>query len=143
MYGLGRRVAAVGEFFDRQGGRLHIMHRRGRALGTSLLTTGVAGLPLLLAVACGLVLGGVLLVVSKRASRLMTPADPMLGMMKVLVANVSILGVAVLCLAGCYVWAYAVLPWFGISLAAGFLVVASYELVRFGTESTALTPRKR
>jgi hypothetical protein len=125
-------------------GRLPAHHAsKGTALSISLLNTGAAGLSPLPAIALGLVLGGVLVLVSKRASRLMTPENPAVGMAKVLVVNLWVLIVAAGSLLACVAWARSAFLWFGPSLAIGFLSVASYEIVRFGTDSTTATLRKR
>jgi hypothetical protein len=125
------------------GDRLHITHRRGRALSISLLNTGVAGLPPLLAAALGLALGGVLLVVSKWAVRLMTPDDPAIGMAKVLLVNALAMGAAIASLVAFYVWDRPALAWFGLSLALSFLGVASIELLKFGSGSFTPAARRR
>jgi hypothetical protein len=116
---------------------------KGRALGISLLTTGNAGLLPLPAAVLGLASGGVLLLVSKWAVRLMTPEDPAIGMAKVLLVNGALMSVALGSLAAFYVWSRSSLAWFGIPLALSFLFVASVELMRYGGGSANRALRRR
>jgi hypothetical protein len=116
---------------------------KGTALSISLLNTGTAGLHPLLAAALGLALGGVLVLVSKWAARLITPADPTIGMAKVLLINAFVMGAAVAGLAGFYFWDRPALTWFGLALVVGFLTVASVELFRYGGGSMTGAARKR
>jgi hypothetical protein len=114
------------------------------ALSSSLFTTGTVGLlaPLPAAV-LGLVLGGVLVLVSKWAVKFVTPADPVMGMAKALLVNAWTMGVAIASLAAFYVWDRPALSWFGIALALGFLTVASVELLRYGSGSMTQAARRR
>ncbi len=96
----------------------------------------------LLAVVLGLALGIGLLFASRRASRLITPDDPAIGMAKVLVANFAIMAVAVACLTAYYLFGRPALPYFGIAMVAGFLAAASIELFRFGGLATGGTRRR-
>jgi hypothetical protein len=96
----------------------------------------------LLAAVLGLALGVGLLFASRRASRLITPDDPAIGMAKVLVANAAVMCAALASLAAYYVFARAALSFFGIALVAGFLVSASVELFRFGGLATGVTRRR-
>jgi hypothetical protein len=100
-------------------------------------------LPPLLAAALGLALGGVLVLASKRAVRLMTPDDPAIGMAKVLLINTLIMGTALLGLFAFYVWDRPALAWFGLALVVGFLSVASIELLRFGSAAMPRASRRR
>lgn len=73
----------------------------------------------------------------------MTPADPAIGMAKVLLINALSMGTAVASLVVFYVWDRPALTWFGLALVAGFLVVASVELLRYGGGSMAGSARRR
>jgi hypothetical protein len=90
----------------------------------------------------GVSLGVALLFLTKRASRLMTPEDPAVGMAKVLATVGAGLALAVASLAILYLYARPALAPFGLSLAAGFLVVAFVELFRFGGVA-AVSGRRR
>lgn len=108
------------------------------------LATGALALlanPLLAAV-LGFALGTGLLLASRRASRLITPDDPAIGMAKVLVANAAVMLAAIGALAGYFFAAPAALPFFGIALVTGFLVTASVELFRFGGLTTGVGRRR-
>lgn len=108
------------------------------------LATGALALlanPLLAAV-LGVTLGASLLLASRRASKLITPDDPAIGMAKVLVANTAVMAVAILGLFAYYSFARAALAFFGIALVAGFLVLASVELFRFGGPTTGVARRR-
>jgi hypothetical protein len=129
---------------DRTESVVRAFRLKGRALSISLLTTGNAGLfaPLPAAL-LGLASGGLLLLVSKWAVRLMTPEDPAIGMAKVLLVNGALMSVALGSLAAFYMWNRSSLAWFGIPLALSFLFVASVELLRYGSGSTTRAPRRR
>ncbi len=73
----------------------------------------------------------------------MTPANPWLGMAKVLAINVWLLSMGAVSVAAFYVWDHPMLEWFGVSLAVGFVGVASIELVRFGVGPMIHVPRER
>jgi hypothetical protein len=141
-----RRLIALiaGYLCDRMESVVRAFRLKGRALSISLLTTGNAGLfaPFPAAV-LGLASGGLLLLVSKWAVRLMTPEDPAIGMAKVLLVNAALMAVALGSLSAFYVWDRSALAWYGIPLALGFLFVASIELLRYGSGSTIRAPRRR
>lgn len=90
----------------------------------------------------GVLLGVGLLYVSKRASRLITPEDPAIGMAKVLVVNTAVMATALAALFVYYFAARGALSWFGIALVAGFLTAASVELFRFGGLATGVGRRR-
>ena len=62
----------------------------------------------------------------------MTPEDPVIGMAKVLALVAFGLVIAVASLTILFFHARAAIPPFGLAMTAGFLLVASYELFRFG-----------
>lgn len=72
----------------------------------------------------------------------MTPEDPAIGMAKVLLVNAALMSVALGSLVVFYVWNRSALAWYGIPLAMGFLLVASVELLRYGSGPTR-APRRR
>lgn len=73
----------------------------------------------------------------------MTPADPVMGMAKVLLVNAWIMGVAMASVFAFYTWDRPALPWFGLALALSYLSVASIELLRFGSGSFTPAARRR
>ena len=95
----------------------------------------------LLAAVLGFVFGAGLLLVSRRASTLITPDDPAIGMAKVLVANTAVMAAAVAMLTVYFYAARGALTFFGIALVAGFLGLASVELFRFGGPATGVRRR--
>ena len=90
----------------------------------------------------GFGLGVGLLLLTKRASRLMTPDDPVVGMAKVLAVVLTGMVVAVAALALLYFNARPALAPFGLAMTAGFLLVAVYELFKFGGYA-AVSGRRR
>lgn len=76
----------------------------------------------------GLSLGVALLLVSRAASRLITPADPGLGLAKVAVAMVLRLALVIAALLAFYLWARPGLVPFGVALAGGFILMTVIEL---------------
>jgi hypothetical protein len=73
----------------------------------------------------------------------MTPEDPGIGMAKVLLVNALSMGTAIVSLVVFYLWDRPALTWFGLSLVAGFLFVASVELLRYGGRSTTGSTKKK
>lgn len=109
-----------------------------------LLATGALALLAnpLMAVVLGLALGAGMLLASRSASKLLTPDDPAIGMAKVLVVNMAVMGIAIASLLVYFYVARAALTFFGIALVAGFLGLASIELFRFGGPMTGVGRRR-
>jgi hypothetical protein len=107
----------------------------------STLQATATALPLLaqpyVATPLGFAIGVALVLVSRASSRLITPDDPQLGMMRVVVAMFLRLGVVVALLAAYYFWAPAGLTYFGISLVVGFMGALTYELFTVGRSTPA------
>lgn len=74
---------------------------------------------------------------ARTASRLVTPADPMLGMMKALALNGAGMIVAIAALAGVFLVAREMLVPFGAGLVAGFLLTAAVMMVSLSVPDKA------
>jgi hypothetical protein len=92
--------------------------------------------------ALGLAMGVVLMLVSRSASRLVTPDDPTLGFTKVAVAMLLRLAVVVAALLVFYVWARPGLVPFGAALVAGFFVMVTVELFGGARAARSFSPRR-
>jgi hypothetical protein len=89
----------------------------------------------IVAAVLGVALGVGMLLVSRATARTVTPEDASLGMVRVGVAMVLRLLVALGALLCFYVWIRPGLVPFGIGLVAGFLVTIAVELFRLGGRS--------
>ncbi len=85
----------------------------------------------------GAALGVVLLVLARRASRLVTPSDPVLGMMKAIALNGAGMLAAIAALTGVFFVARESLVPFGAGLVAGFLLAATVMMVRLSVPDKA------
>lgn len=114
-----------------------------RPLSATLLSTlaALAGSPITASV-LGLAIGVGLLLLTKRASRMVLPEDPQLGMAKMLAVILGGLVGAVAVLTVLYLYARSSLAPFGLAMATGFLVLATYELFKFGGPA-AVSGRRR
>ncbi|PKQ37419.1 MAG: hypothetical protein CVT59_07280 [Actinobacteria bacterium HGW-Actinobacteria-1] len=82
-------------------------------------------------------LGVLLLVLARSASRLVTPSDPVLGMMKAIALNGAGMFAAIAALTGVFVFARESLVPFGAGLVAGFLLAATGMMVRLSVPDKA------
>jgi hypothetical protein len=107
--------------------------KRGRALPVAIdsAVLGVLTNPFA-AGFLGLVSGAGLLLLTKRASRLVTPDDPTIGMAKALAVIFCGLAGAVAALTLLHLFARAAVLPFGAAISAGFLLAATIELFKFG-----------
>lgn len=157
----GRQAASLAHSmtprFSRTASPLGVAHARGQAAALPRHDPGSGVTPLTdalssalsplseypaLAGVLGLALGIGLLLLTKRASRLMTPEDPAIGMAKVLALVAFGLVIAVAALTLLFFNAPGAIAPFGVAMAAGFLAVASYELFKFGGPAAASGRRR-
>ena len=84
---------------------------------------------LVVSVFAGATFGVLLMVLARMASKLVTPSDPMLGMMKALALNGAGMIAAVAALAGVFFVSRESLVPFGGGLIAGFMLAAAVMMV--------------
>ncbi len=82
-------------------------------------------------------LGVALLVLAHFASRLVTPSDPVLGMMKAIALNGAGMFAAIAALTGVFLVVREALVPFGVGLVAGFLLAAAAMMVSLSVPDKA------